>query len=180
MANTLRASSIIIGFLIIFLLTGGFAPIAAMVILLVLIICIAIYQVSARKLAIMICKDFFELGYKPDESKFASSADKSGHNAAKNIMLVSNKFSGVAAAFVMVMVGYSAMVRAPDSGKGTLAFTFIHIFIFILALIQNIFRDYVRLGARKKLTAAGYMNKGSKVTTTTTTHASGTTSVEGL
>ena len=91
MANTLRASSIIIGFLIIFLLTGGFAPIAAMVILLVLIICIAIYQVSARKLAIMICKDFFELGYKPDESKFASSADKSGHNAAKNIMLVSNK-----------------------------------------------------------------------------------------
>ena len=87
----------------------------------------------------------------------------------------------MSAFFIIVMVGYSAMVRAPDGGKGSLAFTFIHIFIFILGIYQNIFRGYVRLGARKKLKAAGFISGGSKITTvSTTTSDVGKSSIEGL
>ncbi|GMI01627.1 hypothetical protein TrVE_jg9826 [Triparma verrucosa] len=177
----LRILSVSSGLFIIVLMTSGNTPLAAILVLLLVMLCIVIYQVSSRKLAKMICKNFFELGYSPDDSKFTSSAEKSGHSAAKNILLVSNKNVAVSVLFIVVMVGYSATAKVPEQGKGVLAFIFIHLFLADLAVFQAIFRGYVRLGARKKLQKAGYMKGSSQVTSTSTaTTVISKSSVEGL
>jgi hypothetical protein len=167
MATGLRASAIIVGLSIILLFVTGNTALAAGIILLVLFINMGVYFVSSRRLAVMISNNFFELGYNPSDEKFKSSADRSGHNAAKNILIVANKLLATSAFFVVCLVAYIIFNRTPESGSGLISFIFIHAFIADLAVYQNIFRGYVRLGARKKLKAAGFMGGGSKVTTTT-------------
>lgn len=180
-ALALRILAVSSGLLIIVLMTSGNTPLAAMLVLLLLVVCSGIYQVSSRRLAKMICKNFFELGYSPDESKFASSAEKSGHSAAKNILLVSNKNVAASLLFLVVMVGYSVTAKIPEQGGGLLAYVFIHVFLADLAVFQAVFREYVRLGARKKLQKAGFMKGGSQVTSASTaTTVISKSSVEGL
>ncbi|GMH60564.1 hypothetical protein TL16_g03078 [Triparma laevis f. inornata] len=180
-ALALRILAVSSGLLIIVLMTSGNTPLAAMLVLLLLVVCIGIYQVSSRRLAKMICKNFFELGYSPDESKFASSAEKSGHSAAKNILFVSNKNVAASLLFLVVMVGYSVTAKIPEQGGGLLAYVFIHVFLADLAVFQAVFRGYVRMGARKKLQKAGFMKGGSQVTSASTaTTVISKSSVEGL
>ena len=62
----LRILSVSSGLFIIVLMTSGNTPLAAILVLLLVMLCIVIYQVSSRKLAKMICKNFFELGYRRD------------------------------------------------------------------------------------------------------------------
>jgi hypothetical protein len=46
----------------------------------------------------------FARSYNPSEDKFKGQAEKSGHNAAKNIMLMANRFSGSAIMFIIGLV----------------------------------------------------------------------------
>lgn len=164
-AKGLRIGSALIAFIILVLMFTGRVAMAGAFFVLVLMGAITMYNIASRKLALMICKDFWEHGYNPDMTKFKGSAEKSGHNAAKNIVVVANYFAAAAVVFIIGLLGLSATVK--DQDNGIKPFISAHVFLLAAAWIEVIFRGYVRLGARKKLSAAGF-GMESKVTTVST------------
>jgi hypothetical protein len=176
----LRITAVAVGLIIIAFMAIGQATFAAYFFILVLIFSIVLYMKSSRALAVMICKDFWELGYNPGEDKFKGAAEKSGHNAAKNIVLVANNFSKIAAVFVLSLMVLGVTVKNYD--LGLVPFIAACSFLCCNASIQAVFRGYVRLGARKKLAAAGFSSdsKVSAATTVTATSNTSSSSSEGL
>ncbi|GMI35032.1 hypothetical protein TeGR_g13747 [Tetraparma gracilis] len=175
-ATGLRALTVFVGLTVMALLAMKLSAPTAMFFVLVLIGSIVLFMTSSRKLAVMICKNWSELGYNPSEDKFKGQAEKSGHNAAKNIMLMANRFSGSASMFIIGLVAFIITNRSPDTGA--LPFYCCHVFLIAMVYMNILMRGYVRLGARKKLASAGY-GGSSKVTTTTTTSTAVTTKSEG-
>ena len=158
-ANTLRGLAIFCGLFVLACMGSGNSQIAGAFFVFVLVGLILLFRFSSRRLASMICANFFELGYNPDEKAFANSAEKSGHNAAKNIMVVDGRFIKVTTPFVISLVLYSGSVKRSDTG--IVPYVCVHIFLFCCAGCQIIFKDYVRLGARKKLIAGGFGPAGA-------------------
>ena len=164
-ATILRVCATLSGTIVIFCILTGNATAAAFFFMFVLVCSIAMYIRASRLLALMICKNFWKLGYSPGEDKFANSAESSGHRAAKNILAVGNSFAKAAAMFFfsLATLGVTAQIKS-----GLTPFIAANAFLISMSLIQGIFRGYVRLGARKKLAAAGF-ESGSKVSAATVT-----------
>jgi hypothetical protein len=160
----------LVGFLsplVLVLLAMNQASIAAGVIILVLIGNIIFYHRSSRKLAVMICKNYFEIGPNPSPEQLPTSAEKSGHKAAKSILRIS-KHMEVGLAFFIVSLGLFS-VTVKRHAAGVMPYAFVHCFLLICLYVQTLFRGYVRQGANKKLAANGFATKSSKVGSSTTT-----------
>ncbi|GMI09132.1 hypothetical protein TrLO_g12362 [Triparma laevis f. longispina] len=179
LTRIIHATTIISSSVVFILLLLGKAALVSALFVLILLMLLALYQIASRKLAIMICKNFWELGLTPSEDKFSNNAEKSGHKAAKNIIVVSNRVFRLISAFICFLLVFSRTVKQ-KSIPGIVPFLGVNGFVAICLMMEGICRNYVRLGSQKKLQKGGFgVGRGmfgmSKVTALTTTAMSSTT-----
>ncbi|GMH93319.1 hypothetical protein TrVE_jg10777 [Triparma verrucosa] len=178
--TTIHATTVISSTGVFVLLLMGKAAVVSLLFVLILLMLLVLYQVASRKLALMICKNFWELGLNPGEDKFSNNAEKSGHKAAKNIVVVANNVFRLISAFIIFLLVFSRTVKK-NSIPGIVPFLGVNGFIGICLMMEGICRNYVRLGSQKKLQKGGYgVSKGgffpkSKVTALSTTQMQSTT-----
>lgn len=167
LTRIIHATTIISSSVVFILLLLGKAALVSALFVLILLMLLALYQVASRKLAIMICKNFWELGLTPSEDKFSNNAEKSGHKvggsersepieinmgivltraaslatpqAAKNIIVVANRVFRLISAFICFLLVFSRTVKQ-KSIPGIVPFLGVNGFVAICLIMEGICR----------------------------------------